>query len=103
MILPHGFRYIGAMKTNLTRLLPVLLVTLTASLLGACQSASVVRIDSASETVVTSLKTDILGGLVGQEAINSYQETRRPVENLGTNQAQADMRAYVIWQLTQRS
>jgi methylaspartate ammonia-lyase len=97
---------IGPMKNNLRRLLPVTVVALAASMLGACQSASVTTIrdySSATTSAVTSVKTDMLGGLVGQEAINSYLESRKVETPAAGTQAQADMRAYVIWQLSQRS
>lgn len=93
------------MKTT-ARLLPVTLVALFASLLGACQSASVTTVSSqlsSSTSAVTSVKTDMFGGLVGREAIGSYLDSRKPATPATGAQAQADMRAYVIWQLSQRS
>lgn len=94
------------MKNNLRRLLPVTLVALAASLLGACQSASVSTVKTLSSvptSAVTSIKTDMLGGLVGQEAISSFLDSRKGNAPAAGTQAQADMRAYVIWQLSQRS
>jgi hypothetical protein len=99
------FRYIGPMKTT-ARLLPVTLVAIAASLLGACQSASVTTVNSrvsSSTSAVTSVKTDMFGGLVGREAIGSFLDSRKPETPATGTQAQADMRAYVIWQLSQRS
>ena len=99
-----AFRYIGPMKNNLRRLLPVTLIAIAASCLGACQSASVVspRV-SFPAPAVTSVKTDMLGGLVGREAISSFIDGRKPAEPTTGTQAQSDLRAYVIWQLSQRS
>jgi hypothetical protein len=96
---------IGPMKTT-ARLLPVTLVALAASLLGACQSASVTTVNSrlsAPTSAVTSVKTDMFGGLVGREAIGTLLDSRKPELPATGTQAQADMRAYVIWQLTSRS
>jgi hypothetical protein len=94
------------MKNNLRRFLPVTLIAIAASFLGACQSASVSTVNSrfsVSTSAVTSVKTDMLGGLVGREAISSFIDGRKPAEPTTGTQAQADMRAYVIWQLSQRS
>lgn len=93
------------MKNNL-RLLPVTLVAIAASLLGACQSASVSSVHSrvsSPTSAVTSVKIDMLGGLVGKEAINSFIDSRKVEAPAAGTQAQADMSAYVIWQLSQRS
>ena len=106
MITGPAFRYIGPMKNNLRRLLPVTLIAIAASFLGACQSASVSSLSarvSAPTPAVTSVKTDMLGGLVGREAISSFIDGRKPAEPTTGTQAQSDMRAYVIWQLSQRS
>jgi hypothetical protein len=106
MISGTAIRYSRPMKNNPARLLPVTLIALAASLLGACQSASVTTVSSRVSlptSAVTSVKTDLLGGLVGREAISSFLDSRRSAAPAAGTQAQADMRAYVIWQLSQRS
>lgn len=106
MITGPPVRYDLPMKTNLRRFLPVVLVAVAASLLGACQSASVTTVSSRVSlptSAVTSVKTDMLGGLVGREAISSFLDSRKSAAPAAGTQAQADLRAYVIWQLSQRS
>ena len=101
---PSGM--IGPMKTNARRLLPVTLVALAASMLGACQNASVATISSRASvppSAVTPVKTDMFGGLVGREAVSTLIDNRKPEAPATGTQAQTDMRAYVIWQLSQRS
>jgi hypothetical protein len=93
------------MKTA-ARLFPITLAALAASLLGACQSASVTSLNprlSSPTSAVTSVKTDMFGGLVGREAIGTLLDSRKPETPATGTQAQADLRAYVIWQLTSRS
>jgi hypothetical protein len=95
------------MKNTARRFLPLALVVIAASLLGACQSASVTPAPLSRASVPTSavkaVKTDMLGGLVGREAVSSYLDSRTPQTAATGTQAQADMRAYLIWQLAQRS
>ena len=106
MINGAAVRYSRPMKNNVARLLPVTLIALAASFLGACQSASVSTVSARASlptSAVTSVKTDMLGGLVGREAISSFLDSRKSAAPVAGTQAQADMRAYVIWQLSQRS
>ena len=45
----------------------------------------------------------MFGGLVGREAVSTLIDNRKPEAPATGTQAQTYIRAYVIWQLSQRS
>lgn len=100
---PRTFCYYGRMKKT-TRLVLLALISAAAAFLGACQSASLVPADSrslAAVPVVLQANPDILGGLVGREAVGSLPA---PHPLGGTAQrAQLDQRAYLIWKHSENS
>ncbi len=100
---PRTFCYYGRMKPT-SRLVILALLATAATFLSACQSASLVRADSRSLAAVPAVlqaNPDILGGLVGREAVGSLPALRRL--NEGTQRAELDQRAYLIWKHSQNS
>jgi hypothetical protein len=92
------------MKKTLRLLLLASLAT-AAGFLSACQSASMIpSVDSQSFAAVPTVlqaNPDMLGGLVGREAVSANPTTRRP--NDKTQRAELDQRAYLIWKHSQNS
>lgn len=89
---------------NPARLVLLALLSTAATFLSACQSASLIPTDSrslAAVPVVLQANPDILGGLVGREAVGSFPAPRTQSDN--TQRAQLDQRAYLIWKHSQNS
>jgi hypothetical protein len=95
----------GAMKTS-TRPVLLPLVSAAALFLSACQSASfdsTPRFASAAVPVVLQANPDLLGGLVGREAIGSLPALGGIGNDTQTQRAELDRRAYLIWKNSERS
>lgn len=85
------------------RLLLLAALATAAGFLSACQSASMIPVDSRSFAAVPTVlqaNPDLLGGLVGREAV-SANPTRHQDDK--TQRAQLDQRAYLIWKHSQNS
>ena len=98
-----GVCYHGPMKKTLRLLLLASLAT-AAGFLSACQSASMIPVDSQSFAAVPAVlqaNPDMLGGLVGREAVSANPAARR--QNDKTQRAELDQRAYLIWKHSQNS
>ena len=100
---PRPVCYDGPMKKT-TRLLLLATLATAAGFLSACQSASVIPVDSRSFAAVPTVlqaNPDRLGGLVGREAVSANPTTRHQDDK--TQRAQIDQRAYLIWKHSQNS
>lgn len=88
-----------------TRLLLLASLATAAGFLSACQSASMIpAVDSRSFAAVPTVlqaNPDLLGGLVGREAVSATPATHRQDDK--TQRAQIDQRAYLIWKHSQNS
>jgi hypothetical protein len=102
---PGRICYDGGMKSS-TRLIALPLLAVAATFLGACQSASYIRTDPltlAAVPAVLQANPDILGGLVGREAISPNTAPRGLGSNTQLQRAELDQRAYLIWKHSQKS
>jgi len=93
------------MKSS-TRLLALPLLAAAATLLSACQSASFDRTETlalASVPTVMQANPDLLGGLVGREALGSSPAPRNLGNDTQLQRAELDQRAYLIWKHSQKS
>lgn len=101
---PRPVCYDGPMKKT-TRLLLLASLATAAGFLSACQSASMIpAVDSRSFAAVPTVlqaNPDLLGGLVGREAVSATPATHRQDDK--TQRAQIDQRAYLIWKHSQNS
>jgi hypothetical protein len=94
------------MKPTSTRYVLLAAVSVAVLLTSACQSASLVRSNPPANVavpVVLQANPDILGGLVGREAVGALGTPRREVDTAQLQRAQFDQRAYVIWKQSQKS
>ena len=94
------------MKTTPTRLVLLAAVSVAVLLTSACQSASLVSSNPSSYVavpVVLQANPDLLGGLVGREAVGALGTPRHEVDTAQIQRAQFDQRAYVIWKQSQKS
>jgi hypothetical protein len=88
------------MKPTPTRYAVLAAVSVAVLLSSACQSASVVRSNPpayVAAPVVIQANPDLLGGLVGREAVGALGTPRHEVDTAQLLRAQFDQRAYVIW------
>src|SRR5258707_176575 len=97
---------IWPMKPTPMRLALLAAVSVAVLLSSACQSASVARSNPmayAAVPVVLQANPDILGGLVGREAVGPLGSIRHETDTAQLLRAQFDQRAYVIWKQSQKS
>ncbi|HWA10627.1 MAG TPA: hypothetical protein VG838_14375 [Opitutaceae bacterium] len=89
---------------NSKRLVLLPLVITAAALLSACQSASLTQTDSfsfAATPAVLQASPDILGGLIGREAVGAFNASHSA--DRSAQRAELDQRAYLIWKHSQNS
>jgi hypothetical protein len=94
------------MKTTPTRLVLLAAVSVAVLLTSACQSASLASSNPSSYVavpVVLQANPDLLGGLVGREAVGALGTPRHEVDTAQIQRAQFDQRAYVIWKQSVKS
>ncbi len=95
------------MKTTPTRYVTLAAVSVAVLLSSACQSASLVQASNppvnVAVPVVLQANPDLLGGLVGREAVGALEAPRYEVDTAQLQRAQFDQRAYVIWKQSVKS
>lgn len=96
------------MKTTPTRYVLLAAVSVAVLLTSACQSASLVQGQGnppayVAVPVVLQANPDLLGGLVGREAVGALVTPRQEADTAQLQRAQFDQRAYVIWKQSVKS
>lgn len=94
------------MKSNPARYALLAAVSVAVLLTSACQSASLAGSNPPAVVavpVVLQANPDLLGGLVGREAVGALGTPRQEVDTAQLQRAQYDQRAYVIWKQSQKS
>ena len=92
------------MKPTPMRLVLLAAASAVVLLSSACQGVSLARNNTASFAsvpVVLQADPDILGGLVGREAVGALGTPRHEADSVQLQRAQLDQRAYVIWKQSQ--
>ena len=103
---PRTFCYSGGMKTITLRSVLFALILGSTFLLSACQNAPAARV-SAERSLAFAASVqgspDLMGGLVGREAVSGRPAASQRQDSAQMQRAQYDLRAYVIWKASQRS